>query len=95
MATTEGCLVASTSRGCKAISLSGGASSRLSAVPGMTRAPVVKLPSVVRAVEVKQWLESSSTFETLSTIFSSTSRFGRLTQIKVAIAGINEKILII
>lgn len=89
MATTEGCLVASTSRGCKAISMSGGATSRLTSVPGMTRAPVIRLPSAARAVEVKQWLESPITFTALADIFSSTSRFGRLTQIKVAIAGRN------
>lgn len=90
MATTEGCLVASTSRGCKAISMSGGATSRLTSVPGMTRAPVIRLPSAARAVEVKQWLESPITFTALADIFSSTSRFGRLTQIKVAIAGISQ-----
>ncbi|KAK8659633.1 hypothetical protein V6N13_029830 [Hibiscus sabdariffa] len=41
MATTEGCLVASTNRGCKAIHLSGGATSVL-LKDGMTRAPVVR-----------------------------------------------------
>lgn len=41
MATTEGCLVASTHRGCKAITLSGGATVVVTA-DGMTRGPCVK-----------------------------------------------------
>ncbi|XP_058777654.1 3-hydroxy-3-methylglutaryl-coenzyme A reductase 1-like [Vicia villosa] len=41
MATTEGCLVASTNRGCKAIYVSGGASAVVLR-DGMTRAPVVR-----------------------------------------------------
>jgi len=41
MATTEGCLIASTHRGCKAITLSGGANVVVTA-DGMTRGPCVK-----------------------------------------------------
>jgi len=41
MATTEGCLIASTHRGCKAITLSGGATVVVTA-DGMTRGPCVK-----------------------------------------------------
>ncbi|XP_023214339.1 3-hydroxy-3-methylglutaryl-coenzyme A reductase-like [Centruroides sculpturatus] len=51
MATTEGCLVASTNRGCRAISLSGGVKSNVTG-DGMTRGPVVRLPSVQQAVYV-------------------------------------------
>ncbi|MBN3290977.1 HMDH reductase, partial [Polypterus senegalus] len=62
MATTEGCLVASVNRGCRAITLGGGASSQILA-DGMTRGPVVKLPSACQAAEVKAWLESHEGFE--------------------------------
>jgi hydroxymethylglutaryl-CoA reductase (NADPH) len=47
MATTEGCLVASTNRGCSAV-LSSGVTSRVVA-DGMTRGPVVRFPSMPRA----------------------------------------------
>ncbi|KAG6401457.1 hypothetical protein SASPL_138314 [Salvia splendens] len=77
MATTEGCLVASTSRGCKAIYASGGATSSLYR-DAMTRAPVVRFGSAKRAAELKLFLEDPLNFETLSLVFNSSSRFGRL-----------------
>ncbi len=77
MATTEGCLVASTHRGCKAISKSGGARSTIYG-DGMTRAPVLRLPSVVRAAELKKWIETTENFYQIATAFNSTSRFARL-----------------
>ncbi|KAG6651472.1 hypothetical protein CIPAW_06G113700 [Carya illinoinensis] len=52
MATTEGCLVASTNRGCKAIHLSGGANSVLLR-DGMTRAPVVRSSRFARLQSIK------------------------------------------
>lgn len=69
MATTEGCLVASTNRGCKAIHLSGGAFSFLMK-DAMTRAPVVKFPSVKRAARAMFYLQDPANFERLSLIFS-------------------------
>eukprot|EP00253_Pinus_taeda_P010555 PITA_10555 len=88
MATTEGCLVASTNRGCKAIHMSGGATSVLLR-DGMTRAPVVRFPTARRAAQLKFYLESPNNYESLSLIFNSTSRFARLQGIKCAIAGRN------
>nr|QEV81808.1 Hydroxymethylglutaryl-CoA reductase [Prunella vulgaris] len=88
MATTEGCLVASTNRGCKAIFASGGATSSLYR-DAMTRAPVVRFGSAKRAAELKIFLEDPLHFETLSLIFNSSSRFARLQSIKCAIAGKN------
>lgn len=69
MATTEGCLVASTNRGCKAIHLSGGASSVLLR-DGMTRAPVVRFSTAKRAAELKFFLEDLANFETLAIVFN-------------------------
>ncbi|KAI4318593.1 hypothetical protein MLD38_032274 [Melastoma candidum] len=88
MATTEGCLVASTNRGCKAITMSGGASSALMK-DGMTRAPVVRFGSAMRAAELKHLLENPDNFENLAAVFNKSSRFGRLQSIKCAIAGKN------
>lgn len=69
MATTEGCLVASTNRGCKAIHLSGGATSVLLR-DGMTRAPVVRFGTAKRAAELKYFLEEPTNFDTLSVVFN-------------------------
>ncbi|CAD6218693.1 unnamed protein product [Miscanthus lutarioriparius] len=88
MATTEGCLVASTNRGCKAIAESGGASSVV-LKDGMTRAPAVRFPSARRAAELKAFLEDPANFDTLAVVFNRSSRFGRLQGVKCAIAGRN------
>ncbi|XP_015069781.1 3-hydroxy-3-methylglutaryl-coenzyme A reductase 3-like [Solanum pennellii] len=88
MATTEGCLVASTNRGCKAIYVSGGATSVLFR-DGMTRAPVVRFGSAKRAAELKFFVEDPMNFETLSVVFNKSSRFARLQNIQCAIAGKN------
>ncbi|RZR74035.1 hypothetical protein BHM03_00031365, partial [Ensete ventricosum] len=69
MATTEGCLVASTSRGCKAIAQSGGATSVVLR-DGMTRAPVVRLPSARRAAELRAFLEEPNNFEIIALVFN-------------------------
>ncbi|KAL8240416.1 hypothetical protein R6Q59_013771 [Mikania micrantha] len=69
MATTEGCLVASTNRGCKAIFVSGGATG-LVLKDGMTRAPVVRFGNVKRAAELKQFLEDPVNFDTLAVVFN-------------------------
>eukprot|EP00250_Pteridium_aquilinum_P002540 c12761_g1_i1 orf=482-2194(-) len=88
MATTEGCLVASTNRGCKAIHMSGGATSVLLR-DGMTRAPVVRFNSAQRAAELKFYIENAGNFETLCVMFNRSSRFARLQYIQCALAGRN------
>uniref|UniRef100_A0A8C1NF97 3-hydroxy-3-methylglutaryl coenzyme A reductase n=1 Tax=Cyprinus carpio TaxID=7962 RepID=A0A8C1NF97_CYPCA len=86
MATTEGCLVASTNRGF--LFLSGGVSSRVLA-DGMTRGPVVQMPSACRAAEVKGWLETPEGFSAVKQAFDHTSRFARLDRLQVSLAGRN------
>ncbi|XP_024363474.1 3-hydroxy-3-methylglutaryl coenzyme A reductase 1 [Physcomitrium patens] len=88
MATTEGCLVASTNRGCKAIHQSGGATSIL-LQDGMTRAPVVRFPSVKRCADLKFFLEDPNNFDTIAHMFNRTSRFARLKHLKCQLAGRN------
>lgn len=53
--------------------LAGGASSRVLA-DGMTRGPVVRLPSACHAAEVKAWLESDEGFKSMKEAFDQTSR---------------------
>lgn len=87
MATTEGCLIASTSRGCKAISQAGGASTVL-LKDGMTRGPVLLFPNALRAAAFKSWAENEEAgFLIIKSAFDSTSRFARLQSVKVNLAG--------
>lgn len=86
MATTEGVLVASTSRGCKAINAGGGAVTVVHG-DGMTRGPCVSFPTLARAAAAKTWLDSEDGINTMRIAFNSTSRFARLQNIKTALAG--------
>lgn len=85
MATTEGALVASTNRGCKALSVRG-VTSYVEDI-GMTRAPCVKLPNVRRAAEVKNWINTEENYRNIKIEFDSTSRFGRLKELMIAMDG--------
>jgi hydroxymethylglutaryl-CoA reductase (NADPH) len=53
----------------------------------MTRGPAVELPSAKRAAELKAWLEQPENYTAMKKVFDSTSRFARLQEIKVGIAG--------
>ncbi|ODQ79513.1 hypothetical protein BABINDRAFT_161905 [Babjeviella inositovora NRRL Y-12698] len=86
MATTEGCLVASTMRGCKAINAGGGVETVLTK-DGMTRGPCVTFASLARAGAAKIWLDSEEGSNTIKKAFNSTSRFARLQNIQTALAG--------
>lgn len=55
------------------VQLSGGCSSSILA-DTMTRGPVVRLPSVCRAAEVKVWLETPEGFSLIKEVFDQTSR---------------------
>ncbi|XP_014242053.1 3-hydroxy-3-methylglutaryl-coenzyme A reductase-like [Cimex lectularius] len=85
MATTEGCLVASTNRGCRAVSFNGVTSRSVD--DGMTRGPVVRFPDLVRASEAMTWIKSEEAFKNIKKTFDSTSRFAKLTKIQVRITG--------
>lgn len=81
MATTEGVLVASTSRGCKAINAGGGATTVLTG-DGMTRGPCVRFGTLKRAGDALKWLHSEMGKDTMKKAFDSTSRFARLESVK-------------
>ncbi|XP_014608233.1 PREDICTED: 3-hydroxy-3-methylglutaryl-coenzyme A reductase isoform X1 [Polistes canadensis] len=85
MATTEGCLVASTNRGSRAL-LKCGVTSRIVA-DGMTRGPVVRFPNIVRASEAMAWMQNQENFQEMKVSFDQTSRFARLIKIHARIAG--------
>ncbi|KAL5964150.1 3-hydroxy-3-methylglutaryl-coenzyme A reductase [Taenia solium] len=80
LATTEGCLVASTNRGCRALYLSGGVRTALFR-DQMTRAPVVAFPSVGEVVKCIAWVESSQGFQILREAFNETSSHADLVSI--------------
>ena len=86
MATTEGVLVASTNRGCKAINAGGGATTVV-AGDGMTRGPCVGFSTLTRAGAAKAWLDSEEGQQVMKKAFNSTSRFARLQTMKTALAG--------
>ncbi|GAA6060323.1 hypothetical protein JCM10212_000420 [Sporobolomyces blumeae] len=86
MATTEGALVASTSRGCKALNVSGGVTTVITQ-DAMTRGPALGFPSVVQCAAAKRWIDSQEGSDILKTAFNSTSRFARLKSLKAAMAG--------
>lgn len=86
MATTEGVLVASTSRGAKAINAGGGATTVLTG-DGMTRGPCVGFETLARAGAAKLWLDSEEGTNVMREAFNSTSRFARLQTLKTALAG--------
>ncbi|KAG2130606.1 hydroxymethylglutaryl-coenzyme A reductase-domain-containing protein [Suillus cothurnatus] len=86
MATAEGTLVASTSRGCKALNAGGGVTTVLTN-DAMTRGPAIDFPSIVMAAEAKAWIDSEEGFEIIREAFESTSRFAKLQRLKTAMAG--------
>ena len=86
MATTEGVLVASTSRGAKAINAGGGAVTVVTG-DGMTRGPCVSFSNLTRAGEAKLWLDSEDGQRVMRSAFNSTSRFARLQNLKTQLAG--------
>ncbi|XP_044744697.1 3-hydroxy-3-methylglutaryl-coenzyme A reductase-like [Coccinella septempunctata] len=85
MATTEGCLVASTNRGCRAVEHCGIRSTIVA--DGMTRGPVVRFSSTTKASELVKWLNIKENFDNIKAKFDSTSRFAKLSKISARIAG--------
>jgi hydroxymethylglutaryl-CoA reductase (NADPH) len=84
MATTEGALVASASRGAKAITESGGCYATV-IKDSITRAPIIKCPNLSEAVSIKKYCEAN--LNDIQTIFNSTSNYAKLQNIKPIIVG--------
>ncbi|MBI5452355.1 hydroxymethylglutaryl-CoA reductase (NADPH) [Candidatus Gottesmanbacteria bacterium] len=86
LATTEGALVASVSRGCKAASLSGGVKVITRNI-GMTRSPVFKTSGIEKSIVLESWLKNN--FSRLQKIAQNTSAHLQLLKIDASIAGRN------
>lgn len=86
LATTEGALVASVNRGCRAISESGGAVVHIETV-GTTRGPVFRVSGIKQAAEFKKWLEENTA--DLAKIAEKTSGHLKLLKIEPQILGKN------
>ena len=84
LATTEGALVASVSRGCKAITVSGNAISVVQRV-GVTRGPVFKVKDSFEVMKLQGFVKRY--FETLKKEAASTSEHLTLTQCNIVPAG--------
>jgi hydroxymethylglutaryl-CoA reductase (NADPH) len=79
LATTEGALVASISRGMSAITKSGGASARVFG-DAMTRAPVFRVRDLSHCVQVMDWVDRNE--PALKNIVESTTSHGKLVRIE-------------
>ena len=88
MATTEGCLVASSNRGAKAIVQGGGARARI-VRDGITRAPCLRMNTAMEAADLKIWCEEPQNFAILKQAFESTTSFGKLQTCNPTVAGKN------
>ncbi|MBW0553254.1 hypothetical protein O181_092969, partial [Austropuccinia psidii MF-1] len=86
MATTEGALVASTSRGCKALNACGRVTTVVTA-DAMTRGPALEFSTLTMAAQAKMWIDSTEGRSKLKAAFDGTSRFARLIRLKTALAG--------
>lgn len=86
LATTEGALVASVNRGCKAVTASGGARV-ISKKVGITRAPVFVVNNITEGKSFTEWILKS--FARLKEITESTSSHLTLLEIKPVILGRN------
>ncbi|MGZ4852986.1 MAG: hydroxymethylglutaryl-CoA reductase, partial [Halobacteriota archaeon] len=80
LATTEGALVASVNRGCKAITEAGGASVRIFN-DEMTRAPVFEVADVSEAQRVAAWVKEPANFAKLQKATEETTKHGKLMRV--------------
>lgn len=86
LATTEGALVASVSRGCKAVTKSGGATVFVEDV-GITRGPVFKTKNLGESMKLKKWIDDH--FADLAKVTKQTSRHLNLKKVGCRLVGRN------
>lgn len=86
LATTEGALVASVNRGCRAITASGGARARVLKT-GITRAPCIKVPDLEHAVKLVEWVKQN--YQEIRKVIEADDPFIKLVDIQPWIVGRN------
>ena len=86
LATTEGALVASISRGCKAVTEAGGVTVEVENV-GMSRGPVFKTDGIEHSLKVKAWINSHISL--ISQITQKTSSHLKLLKVETTSVGRN------
>ena len=84
LATTEGALIASVNRGCRAVTTAGGAEVRIFR-DGMTRAPVFSTKSAAHARDTVRWVEAN--IDLLRIAAEATTSHGKLLGIVPFVAG--------
>lgn len=84
LATTEGALVASVNRGCKAVTRSGGAQVWVEDM-GMTRAPVFRVAGIEAGKKTTDWVAKN--FDRLRQVAEATSSHLKLVEIKPWLVG--------
>lgn len=67
--------MASTNRGCKAITQGGGCRAAL-LKDGITRAPCLRMPDAMAAAALKRWSEAEENFKAIKAAFETTTNFG-------------------
>lgn len=88
LSTTEGALVASVSRGIKAINESVKPDEKLSVFvtkDGMTRAPLIEFETISEALQCQEWIMDMRNYSEIKNRFERTSRFLRLIKIEPTI----------
>ncbi|MBI2405263.1 hydroxymethylglutaryl-CoA reductase [Candidatus Gottesmanbacteria bacterium] len=86
LATTEGALVASINRGCKAITQSGGATVAVESV-GVTRGPVFATSGIIESLNAKKWIDTH--VEELGKVAAKTSLHLGLKKLRTRVVGKN------
>lgn len=88
LATTEGALVASVNRGCSVCSLSGGVNTMVFQ-DEMTRAPVVKVPSLTEAKRIAEAVRTPEFMADARDAIATTTRHGQLLRVDPYVVGKN------
>jgi hydroxymethylglutaryl-CoA reductase (NADPH) len=83
IATTEGALVSSLNRGCKVL-FKNGVNTIVEDV-GMSRAPLIKVESIIKASEIKEWINNN--LEDIERTFNNTTNYGKFKNIEVKQTG--------
>lgn len=86
IATTEGGLIASVSRGCKAIRLAGGADVAITK-DEMTRCPCLEFPGLRSAAAFKRYVEGEEGGRVVREAFEDTTKHGRLRGVEAKVVG--------